>query len=73
MSAERFIVSGFRKVIVDYGKPLRRFAYGEQPYTPRVTADGIRVAPHREFYTDADAQTVVEMLNQRVAAIKVMT
>ena len=66
---EPFEVSSFRKVILQgSGRTMRQWAYGQQWCTPRVTPDGIRVAPHREYYSDADAAAVCEMLNGRVAS-----
>ncbi len=65
-----FEVSGFRKVILAYGTDRRlhkRWAYGQQWRTANVTEDGIRVAPHREFYNDFDAEAVAQYMNQRVS------
>jgi hypothetical protein len=65
---ERVEVSGFRKVMIrGCGRDASRWAYGQQWRTPSVTEDGIRVAPHRQFYTDADARAVAEYVNQRVS------
>lgn len=65
---ERFEVSEFRKVILQgHGRAMRQWAYGQQWRTPTVTPDGIRVQPHREYYSEEDAHYVVQMLNARVS------
>ena len=65
----RIEVSGYRKVLLaftEHGFLRQRWAYGQHLAGP-VTGDGIRVAPHRAFYTDADAQAVADYVNQRVS------
>lgn len=68
-------VSGVRHLIIRYGKDgrlQRRFAYGHG-FRSYLRADPeakkIDFAPHREFYSDADAQAVVDMVNSRAKSI----
>jgi len=54
-------VSGFRKAILQgAGRDMKVWAYGQRNY-------GLLAAPHREFYTDADAAAVCEYVNGRVS------
>lgn len=65
---DRHEVSGVRHVILRFGSDgrlLRRFGYGHAVRTYLRGDKEIECAPHREFYTDADAQAVVEMVNAR--------
>lgn len=63
------VVSACRHVICQYGSGGRiaqRFAYGIQTYT-RTDAE-VRHMPHRDRYSDADAQAVCDWLNHRAGA-----